>query len=397
MDATGKRPGALDGVRVLELGQLVAGASAGALLAAHGAEVLKVEPPEGDPLRTWRVQAEGDSPWWRSLARGRRLLAIDLRRPEGQALVAQLLGQVDVLLENFRPGRLEAWGLGPEVLRERHPRLVICRISGHGQDGPRAGQPGYAAVAEAIGGLRHLCGEPGGPTVRPNLSLGDTAAGMQAVIGVLLALRHRDRHGEGQVVDVALAEAVAGLLEAAVPEAALTGRARGPSGGALEGVAPTGAWRSRDGREIALGANGASVFRRLCRAMGEEGLADDPRFADNAARVRHRAALDARIAAWVGARDADEVCARLAEAAVPAGPVQTATDLLQDPQFAARGRFPVVDGAVLPLLGPPLSATPERAERPGGAVGRDTDEVLRERCGLDAAALAALRAAGVVR
>jgi formyl-CoA transferase len=387
----------LDGVRVLELGQLVAGASAAALFAAHGAQVIKVEPLDGDPLRSWRVQAGADSPWWQSLARGRRLVALDLHSDAGRGLVHQMLARCDVLIENFRPGRLEAWGLAPDELLALHPRLVICRISGYGQTGPLAGRPGYAAVAEAVGGLRHLTGPVSGPSVRANLSLGDTLAGLQAVVGLLLALRHRDQTGQGQVVDVALTEAVASVLEAVVPDFAATGTVRGPSGGSISGVAPSGAWRAQDGQDVAIGANGAAVFRRLCQAMGAPEMADDPRFADNLSRVASQAALDARIAGWVASMPAAQVAERLADASVPAGLVQTAADLVADPQMHARGRFPIVDGAVLPLLGPQLSASPERAERPGGAVGRDTAQVLAELCGVDEDALAALRNAGVVR
>ncbi len=372
--------GPLAGIRVLELGQLIAGPFAATLLAWFGAEVVKVEPPGGDPVRGWREVRGGTSLWWRSLARNRRLITLDLRSPEGRALARRLALKADVLIENFRPGRMEAWGLGPAELAEAHPGLVYCRVSGYGQDGPLRDRPGYASGAEAEGGLRYLTGPEEGPGVRANLSLGDTVAGLHAALGILAALLHRERGGAGQVVDVSLLESVVNLLEATLPEASV-GVSRGPSGGTITGVAPTGAWRCLDG-EVVLGANGESVFGRLCAAMGRPELAGEARFVDNAARVANRAALDEVIGGWTGERTVAEVVAALAAASVPVGSVSTPEALLGHPQLAARGVLAEVfvggERVVLPELAPRLSGTPGRTREAGGELGRDTAAVLAE-------------------
>jgi crotonobetainyl-CoA:carnitine CoA-transferase CaiB-like acyl-CoA transferase len=361
--------GALDGIKVLELGQLVAGPFAGTLLAWLGASVLKVEPPGGDPIRSWRTVRDGTSLWWRTLSRNKHVTRLDLRTEHGRARVRALADEADVLIENFRPGRLEAWGLGPAELARTNPGLVLCRVSGYGQDGPLAGRPGYASVAEAAGGLRHLTGTADGEAVRANLSLGDTVAGLHAAVGILAALLHRERGGTGQVVDVSLLECVVDLLEAALPEAAV-GVDRGPSGGTITGVAPSGAWTCADGRQVIIGANGEAIFARLCAAMGAPSLAQDPRFQGNPARVANRAALDARIGAWTAGLARDQVVARLADAGVPCGPVQSPADLLRDPQLRARGMFCEVlvggEPIVLPELAPRLAGTPGRTRWAGG-------------------------------
>ncbi len=394
-------PGPLTGVRVLELGQIVAGPFAGALLGWLGAEVVKVEPPGGDVLRGWRtLDADGTSLWWRSVGRNKRSVVIDLRTAEGQDLVRGLAADSDVLIENFRPGTLEGWGLSPASLQAAHPDLIVCRVSGYGQTGPYADRPGFASVCEAVAGLRSVIGTEAGEAVRPNLSLGDTLAGLHAALGILAALYHRDaRGGAGQVVDVAITEAVLAVLEGMVPEAA-RGVVRQPSGSSITGVAPTGTWTTRDGRAVVIGANGESMFRRLCAAMGAPELGADPRFANNAQRVAHRALLDAHIAVWVGHLPFAEVEAALQAAGVPFGPIQDAADLLADPHFQARGVFETVDvdGAPLPLgaLAPRLTATPGQTTHGGPALGADTDAVLGGRLALTADRLAALRAAGVI-
>ena len=395
---TGARP--LGGIRVLELGQLMAGPYCGTILAFFGADVIKVEPPGGDPVRGWRVLEGGTSLWWRSLARNKRCVTLDLRREEGRALARRLALRSDVLLENFRPGTLEAWGLEPDDLRRERPSLVVARVSGYGQTGPYARRGGFAAVCEAVAGLRHVTGEPGRAPVRPNLSLGDSLAAFQAVQGVLLALLHRERTGEGQVVDVAITEAVLAAMEATLSEAEACGVVRGPSGGTITGVVPTNAYRCRDGRLVVIGANADPVFRRLLRAAGREDLAADPALATNAGRVPHAARLDAAVAAWTRTLDARDVIARLEEAGVPAGPVNTAADILGDPHFVARGVLEDAGegggGRRVPRLFPRLSATPGRTTWPGPDLGAHTEEVLRGELGLTAGDVEALRRQGVV-
>ncbi len=382
----------LSGIRVLELGQLVAGPFAGTLLASFGAEVIKVEPPDGDPIRHWRTVVDGTSVWWRSLARNKRLISLDLRAAAGRDALQRLIPQCDVLIENFRPGRLAEWGLGPDRLQSLRPGLIVCRVSGYGQTGPDRHLPGYASVAEARGGLRHLTGFPDGPSVRANLSLGDSIAGLHAALGIALALLHRERGGGGQEVDVSLLEATVSMMEGAVTEASV-GVVRGPSGTTITGVAPSGAYACLDG-EVVLGANGESLFRRLSAAMGRSELAEDDRFKGNPARVAHREAMDAHISAWTSTQTVQEVLDALAEAEVPAGPVQSPAQLLTDPQLRARNVLweVTVDGTpmVLPPVGPRLSGSPERRDHPGRDLHHDTRAVLQELAGFTEAELAGL-------
>lgn len=391
--------GPLQGLRVLELGQLIAGPFAGTLLAWFGAEVIKIEPPSGDPVRRWRGMQGDTSLWWRGVARNKRLVCLDLRTEEARALVRQMVPKVDVVIENFRPGRMEAWGLGPDVLTALNPNLVMCRVSAHGQTGPLRDRPGYASVAEARGGLRYLTGMPGGPTMRANLSMGDSLAGLYAAFGVVLALLHRERGGGGQTVDVSLVESVLGMLEAVVSEAA-AGMPRERSGAGITGIVPSSAWACRDG-EVVIGANGESVFARLCAAMGKPELAEDPRFQGNPARVENQAALDAAIGDWTRDLAVADVVAELTAAGVPAGPVQSPTDLLADAQLKSRGLFCEVwvggKPVVLPELGPRLTESPGKTRWAGGDLGADTDAVLRELAGVDDPGLAALREAGITR
>jgi crotonobetainyl-CoA:carnitine CoA-transferase CaiB-like acyl-CoA transferase len=394
-------PRPLEGVRVLELAQLVAAPTAAALLGYFGADVVKVEEPgAGDPLRTWRVTDDaGTSFWWRSLARNKRCITLDLRRDEGRDVARRLAARADVLVESFRPGTLERWGLGPDVLFADNPRLVIARVSGFGQTGPYAHRPGYAAIAEAYGGLRHLTGFSGEPPVRANLSLGDTLAGLHAALGVLLALRAREATGRGQVVDVALTESVFAMLESVIPDFAGAGVVRGPSGTTITGVAPSDAYPTRDGRRVVIGANGESVFRRLMRAIGREDLASDPRLAGNAARVAAQPEIDAAITHFTSARDVDAVLAALEAADVPVGPIHDAAAILRDPQFLARGLFERAEAEgvayTLPAMFPRLSETPGETRFAGPAHGAHTREVLRE-AGLDDAAIDALADGGVI-
>jgi crotonobetainyl-CoA:carnitine CoA-transferase CaiB-like acyl-CoA transferase len=382
--AGGARP--LDGVRVLELGQLMAGPWAGTILAYFGADVVKVEPPQGgDPVRTWRVlDDDGTSLWWRSLARNKRSVALDLRAEPDREVVRRLAAKADVLIENFRPGTLERWGLAPDDLRRANPGLVVARVSGYGQTGPSAHKPGFAAVCEAAGGLRHVTGHPGEVPVRSNLSLGDTLAAFHCVMGVLLALLHRERAPgrPGQVVDVSLLESVFAVLESAVPEYDRKGVVRGPSGTTITGVVPTNAYPCADGRHVVIGANGDSIFRRLMEVVGRPDLGSDPALATNAGRVSRAAEIDAVISAWTSRQSAHDVLAAMDAAAVPAGPIQTVADLLADPHVRARGMVEhvAVGGRplALPAIPPHLSATPGRTEWAGPALGAHTAEVLRD-------------------
>ncbi len=398
---TGRRP--LDGVRVLELGQLLAGPFAGCILGYFGAEVIKVEPPgAGDPLRGWRVLQRGTSLWWRSLARNKKCISLNLRESRGRSLARRLADEADVLIENFRPGPMEKWGLGPDELKRTNPRLVYARISGYGQTGPYASRPGFASVCEGIGGLRHLNGFPGAPPVRTNLSLGDSLSGLHAALGILLALIERDGDApsEGQVVDVALFESVFNLLEGVVPEYDGAGVVRGPSGSTVTGIVPTNTYRCEDGKYVVIGGNADSIFVRLMTAAGRADLAHDPRLADNAGRVEHEEEIDRAISAWTATLESDEVVERLAAEAVPAGPIYSVADMARDPHFQARGLFESVeiDGKPLqvPAITPRLSATPGRTDWPGPEVGAHTEEILGERLGLSQAEIETLRREGIV-
>ncbi len=393
----------LSGIRVLELGQLMAGPFAGTLLAYFGAEVIKIEPPgEGDAVRGWRA-VEGDtSLWWYSLGRNKKSVTINLKAEEGRAIVRRLAAKVDVLIENFRPGTMEKWGLGPDHLFPQNRGLVYARVSGYGQYGPYSSRPGYASVCEGVGGLRFLTGFPGQPPVRPNLSLGDSLTGLHAAFGILMALRHRDQRGggAGQVVDVAIYEAVYNMLEAVVPEFDRLGIVRGPSGTTITGVVPTNTYLCRDGKYVIIGGNGDSIFRRLMIAAGREDMANDPELKDNAGRVRHQEAVDDAIASWTKTLDAADVLRVLEEASVPAGLIYSVEDMIGDPHFQARGLFETVEAGGRPLkipaMIPKLSATPGGTEWAGAKVGEHTCEVLQGYLGLSESEVDELRQRGVV-
>ena len=392
---------ALHGLRVVEMGQLIAGPFAAKTLADFGAEVIKIEPPEGgDPLRGWRLLQDGTSVWWQVQARNKRSIALDLRAPEGQDLARKLIAEADVLIENFRPGTLEGWGLGPEALHARNPGLVMLRISGYGQTGPYRDLPGFGAIGEAMGGLRHLTGEPGRVPVRCGISIGDTLAALHGTIGVLMALYHRKVHGgPGQVIDVALHEAVFNVMESLIPEYSAFGAVRGPAGSALPGIAPSNAYRCRDGVVLVAG-NGDSIFKRLMTAIGRDDLGQAPDLADNAGRVARVAEIDGAIEAWTLQRMVDEALAVLGAARVPAGKVYTAKDICEDPHYRARDmilRQPTRDGHEVDVPGivPKLSATPGGLRTPAPQLGGDTDAVLRE-VGLSEAQIEALRDRGVI-
>jgi len=393
----------LQGLRVLELGQLIAGPFAGKMLADFGADVIKVEPPgSGDPLRKWRMLKDGTSVWWQVQSRNKRSVALDLRSAEGQELCGRLADEADVVIENFKPGTLEGWGLGYEALAARNPGLVMLRISGYGQDGPYADRPGFGVIAEAMGGLRHLSGEPGRLPVRVGVSIGDTLAALHGVIGVLLALYHRKASGEagrGQVVDVALYEAVFNCMESLLPEYSAFGAVREPAGSALPGIAPSNAYRCADGA-VLIGGNGDSIYRRLMDLIGRPDLRDAPDLASNDGRAKRAAELDAAIGAWTATRPLAEVLDGLTRARVPAGRIYTARDIAEDPHYRARGmiqRITTAEGHELDVPGvvPKLSATPGRLSTLAPALGLHTAQVLRE-LGISEAAIAELAAKKVI-
>ena len=390
----------LAGVKVVELGQLLAGPFAGTLLAYFGAEVIKVEPPGGDPIRGWRTLDDtGTSFWWRSLGRNKRSVTLDLKSDAGRELAARLIDDSDVLIENFRPGTLENWGLGPERFKESNPGLIYTRISGYGQDGPYADKPGYASVCEGIGGLRYVNGFPGERPVRPNLSLGDTVAGLHAALGIAMALLERHNSHQGQVVDVALFESVFNLLEAVIPEFDGAGEIRQPAGSTVTGIVPTNTYRCADGKYVIIGGNGDSIFKRLMVTAERADLAEDPRLAKNPGRVGNEAEIDGAIEAWCATLPSAEVLEKLEANRVPCGPIYSAADMMADPHFQARGLFQQVEinGAPLkiPAIMPRLGGTPGGTRWPGGDAGGDTESVARGELGLSEEEFQRLKAQGV--
>lgn len=377
---------------MLELGQLIAGPFVGRVLADFGAEVIKIEPPRtGDPMRLWGVHRFRDRGlWWPLMSRNKKLISLDLRQPEGQELCRRLAGRADVLLENFRPGTLERWGLGPDRLQERNPGLVVARVSGYGQTGPYAGRPGFASASEAIGGLRYVNGYPGQVPPRPGVSLGDSLAGLFAVQGILLALYDRDVHaGRGQVVDVSITEACYAMLDSIVPEFGKLGVVREPAGNRMGSAAPSSVYRSRDGKDLVIAANAESLFVRLCEAMGRPELSRDPRFSTFWARFQNVEELDAAIGEWAAQHDAAEIDALLNRAGVVCGPINSVADLFDDPQIRARDMLvPVEDEElgelILPGVVPKLTRTPGEVRWPGRwQVGYDNRAVFGSLLGLD--------------
>ncbi|MGH7912426.1 MAG: CaiB/BaiF CoA transferase family protein [Candidatus Dormibacteraceae bacterium] len=397
--------GPLEGVRVVELGQLIAGPFVGRMLADFGAEVIKVEPPgSGDPLRLWGVHRYQDRGlWWPLMSRNKRLVSIDLRRPEGQEFCRRLTDTADVLVENFRPGTLERWGMAPDRLHETNPGLVVARVSGYGQTGPYARRAGFASASEAIGGLRYVNGYPGQVPPRPGVSLGDSLGGMFAIQGILLALYHRDaHHGSGQVVDVSITESCFAMLDSIVTEYGKLGIVREPAGSRIGSAVPSNVYRSRDGKSVVIAANADSLFVRLCAAMGRPELSQDERFDTFWARFEHVDDLDRIIGEWAAEHDAAEIDRVLNAAGVVCGPINSVADLFGDPQFEARDMLlPVEDQElgelILPGIVPKLSATPGEVRWPGSwQVGKDNDAVFGELLGTGARELARLREEQVV-
>jgi formyl-CoA transferase len=392
----------LDGIRVIELGSLIAGPFAGKTLGDFGAEVIKVEPPrQGDPLRSWRTEDGTTSMWWHVQARNKKSVAIDLRKPEGQEAVRQLILGADVVIENFRPGTMEKWGLGYESLSKENPGLIMLRISGYGQTGPMRDLTGYGVVAEAMGGFRYITGEPGRAPVRPGISIGDSLSALHGVIGIMMALYHRTAHsGKGQVIDVALYESVFNMMEGAVPEYDRLGINREPAGSALQGVSPTNAYPSKDGSYFLIAGNGDSIFPRLMALIGRPDLGSDPVLARNPGRVIHMARIDEAIAQWSSQRTIDEALAELAEVGVPSGRIFTVKDILEDPQYRARDMIREVsldDGTSVKVPGvvPKLSATPGTFEGGGPRLGQHTEQVLRD-AGFDDSHIERLKALEII-
>ncbi|HKW80427.1 MAG TPA: CaiB/BaiF CoA-transferase family protein [Casimicrobiaceae bacterium] len=389
-------------LKVVELGQLIAGPFAGKVLAEFGAEVVKIESPAGgDPLRQWRLLHNGTSLWWYVQARNKKSVTVDLRVAEGQEIARRLAREADVVIENFRPGTLEKWGLGYDVLAADNPGLILLRLSGFGQTGPYRDQPGFGAVGESMGGMRHVTGFPDRPPVRMNISIGDALAALHGVIGVLMALHHREANGgRGQVVDVALYEAVFNMMESLVPDYDVRGETRGRIGTGLTNIVPSNTYTTRDGASVVIAGNGDSIYKRLMHAIGRDDLGGDPSLANNLGRVQRTADIDGAIGDWAAAHDLDQVLAALKAADVPHGKIYTAADIVADPQYLAREMIRQVclpDGTPMKFPGvvPKLSATPGDVDWIGPALGEHTDAVLRS-VGYGDADIARLRAAGTI-
>ena len=393
--------GPLAGIRVVELGTLIAGPFCAKTLGDFGAEVIKVEPPgEGDPLRAWRKMRNGVSLWWHVQSRNKKSITCDLRSPEGQEIVRRLARKSQILVENFRPGALERWNLGWDVLSRENPKLVLVRISGYGQSGPYKSRPGFAAIAEAVGGFRYVNGFPDRPPARPNLSIGDTIASLHGAIGAIMALREAERTGKGQVVDVALYEAVFNCMESLLPEYDGAGYVRERSGSALPGIAPSNLYPCKDGKYVLIAGNADSLFRRLMSAIGREDLRGDPALARNDGRAAQMERIDAAIGAWTAGFSQEEVLQAMEKAEVPAGRIYSAADIAADPHFAARRMIREIvanDGEPLKVPGivPVLSETPGEIRSPAPKLGEHTDEVLRQ-IGFSDDAIRGLRARKIV-
>jgi formyl-CoA transferase len=394
--------GPLAGVRVLELGSFIAGPFAGQLLGDYGAEVIKIEPPVvGDPMRTWGITRDGESLWWPSIARNKRSVAVDLRQDAGRALVRRLMDEVDVVLENFRPGRLEEWEMGYDELARSNPRVIVVHVSGFGQSGPRASEAGFGSIGEAVGGIRFTTGHAELPPTRCGISLGDSLAALFAVIGTMGALNERHSSGRGQEVDVAIYEAVAALMESTMADFEIAGHLRTRTGSVLPGVAPSNVYPTADDSSIIVAANADAVYRRLCTAMGRPDLADDPRFATHGARGANMSELDTLIGSWTSTQPAGQLLDALADAGVPAGQIYSASEMLADPHYLERGmvvRKPNRDAVEIPMVGvvPKFERTPGGIDTTGPLLGEHTRAVLGELLGLGADDVRALVASGVV-
>ncbi|WP_110685024.1 CaiB/BaiF CoA transferase family protein [Salinicola aestuarinus] len=398
---TADQTAALAGLKVLELGQLIAGPFATKLLGEFGADVIKIEPPgSGDPLRRWRILEEGTSLWWHVQTRNKRSLSLDLRSEEGQAIVRQLAAEADIVVENFRPGTLEKWGLGWEALSELNPALIMVRISGYGQTGPYRDRPGFGVIGEAMGGLRYLTGQAGERSVRVGVSLGDSLSALYGVIGALLALQERHRSGRGQYIDVALYESVFAMMESLIPEYDGADVVREPGGSALPGITPSNAYPCQDGEHVLIAGNGDSIYKRLMQAIGRDDLAQDPALAHNDGRSQHAERIDTAIAEWTARHARDHVLSVLEAVGVPSGYPYTARDIVEDPHYRARQMIETITtetGRQLKVPGvmPKLSRTPGRVGGGGPRLGQHTRAVLDE-LGIDADTQRALFERGVL-
>ncbi len=386
---------------MIELGQLLAGPFAGCLLAYFGAEVIKIEPPEGgDPIRRWRVLEDGTSLWWRSLARNKKSVTINLKSEQGVALVRDLINDADVVIENFRPGVVERWGLGPDEFKQSNPGLVYARISGYGQTGPYSGKPGFASVCEGLSGFRYVNGHPGQTPVRPNLSIGDTISGIHAALGICIGLLEQKQSGRGQVVDVALYESMFNLMEAVIPEYDRVGVIREPSGSTVTGIVPTNTYRCSDGKYVVIGGNGDSIFQRLMIAAGYPEMAEDPRMASNPGRVEHEAEIDRALSDWCLKNRSKHILKILDASRVPAGPIYNVEDMINDEHFNERKLFEEVEingkPLKIPAVLPKLDKTPGSTRWPGPELGSHNQEVLGDLLGLSTDALQDLSADGVI-
>ena len=393
--------GPLKGLKVLEMGALIAGPFCAKVLAEFGADVVKLEPPgHGDPLRKWRYMRDGTSVWWHVQSRNKRSVAVDLRVAEGQAIARALAERADIVIENFRPGTLESWGLGYDTLKQKNPGLIMVRISGYGQTGPYSERPGFGVIGEAIGGLRYVTGTPDRPPSRTGISIGDTLSGLYGVIGAMFALQHRRETGVGQVVDVALYESVFSVMESLLPEFDAFAAVRERTGSILPGIAPTSAYRCKDDSYVLIAANGDSIFKRLCLAMGRDDLASDAALAHNDGRASRQTWLDAEIEAWTRAHSPEEILAAMERADVPASKIYSIRDIVADAHYHARDMIREIhteSGSLkVPGVVPKLSRTPGGFERGGPRLGEHTNEVLRE-LGYDDARIAALRESKIVQ
>jgi formyl-CoA transferase len=387
-------------LKVIEMGQLIAGPFAAKTLADFGADVIKIEPPKvGDALRKWRLLKDGTSVWWQVQSRNKRSLSLDLRQAEAQDIVRTLVQETDVLIENFRPGTLEGWGLDPEKLLELNPKLIVLRISGYGQTGPYRDKPGFGVVAEAMGGLRHLTAEPGRVPVRVGISIGDTLASLHGVIGILLALQERHNSGKGQVIDIALYEAVFNCMESLLPEYSAFGEVRQAAGSALPGIAPTNAYQCADGGYVLVAGNGDSIFKRLMTVIGRDDLGNDPQLENNDGRVKRVTELDQAIGEWAKTVSTDKALEILDSVAVPAGRIYTVADIASDPHYRARENIQTIqmhDGTKLDVPGviPKLSRTPGSIKTLAPDIGQNTDEILKS-IGLTNDQVASLKERGI--
>ncbi len=392
----------LSGLRVIELGQLIAGPFASKILAEFGADVIKVEPPSGgDPLRGWRLIHDGTSVWWAAHARNKRSLTLDLRTPEGQDIVRKLVLNADILIENFRPGAMEKWGLGFKDLHALNPKLIMLRVSGYGQSGPYRDRPGFGVIGEAMGGLRYLSGEPGRPPVRVGVSIGDTLSGLHGVIGIMMALRHREQQGGvGQEVDVALYESVFNMMESLLPEYSKFGAIRQPSGASMPGIVPTNAYLCKDGRYALIAGNGDSIYKRLMESIGRADLASEPELANNVGRAANMERIDRAISDFTAKHDLETVLALMNQAGVPAGKSYDAADIANDPHYQARDMIleaKLPDGSTVHVPGivPKLSATPGEVNREAPTLGQHTSEILTS-LGINASTQADWKARGII-